>query len=518
MPREETPKLRKALSLSDKIELLSYYNETKCSIRKLAKHFNIGKTQAGLIIKKQNIIYENWLSGSPGEGDGRKRLSSAGLQIDKIVYEWYLKQKSDHLEVNGPMLQSKARETANDLNLDEFKASNGWLAKFVKRHGILFKNQDKKKDDTASNDASMGFYEWSQRLASVLPNYSADDIFVAVPTGLFFRAAPDETSILSKRTCSRGTLSSERLTILLCTSMTAKKEKPLVVADISFTEDLEVLQSPEVNCKSFSKVLLTQSIMNSWLKEMNGRMLKQNRKILLFLDHLLPCHDCELSNIETVCFPSFLSSKDDPANQSIIQNFKIIYRVKLLKYLITIKDNDINSCIPDDAISISEAVAWISSAWKELSDCVTLRCFEELCFNIYVQAIKVTDEEQSITLNDISDLLCAYDSIVNAADYINIDDNLVTTEEDFVPVEVLVDSDDLKQMHLPESDEEVHDEPENAIPPEVSNFYLESVKGLKQLEQFYLLQNDSNGLLLVKKLLTHHENVLRSKNVCYQSL
>lgn len=114
----------------------------------------------------------------------------------------------------------------------------------------------------------------------------------------------------------------------------------------------------------------------------------------------------------------------------------------------------------------------------------------------------------SVTLNDVSDLLCACDSLMNAADYVGIDDYLVTES-----VEILVDADvcaDSEEENINKVKKEV---PDN----DVSNFYFESLRSLQQLEQFYLTQNDSKGATLVKQLITHHENIINDKNIHNQS-
>lgn len=497
------------LSLEDKIRLLNHYKETKCSIRKLAQHFNIGKTQAGLIIKKEQLLYEQWHSGSAVLA--RKRLTNEGFEIDKKMYDWYLAKKQDNQIINGVALQNKALELARDLGYESFRASNGWLAKFVKRHGISFKEdknecRSKSKKRQTANNLNTNLDEWSKILSSVIDKYPEGDIFSAVQTGLFFSTTPDEASYFLEKTCASGTLSKERLTILFCASMDGRKEKPLVIADIP-EKVIENLKLTEVDCKSNSFVWLTKSIMNDWLTNLNNRMAEQKRNIVLFLDHSLPCHDCQLSNIRTIYFPNRVSSSNQRINWGIIQNFKIVYRLRLLKHLIALKDKDLKNSLLDldHVIDGPKALTWISFSWTELSPNIIRKCFEEIFFNVTPDDIC---DEMSATLNDVSDLLCACDSFMNAADYVSIDDYLITES-----VEILVDADIYANSEEENCNKSKNVEPNN----DVSNFYSESLSSLQQLEQFYLSHNDSKGASLVKQLISHHENVINDKNIHNQS-
>jgi hypothetical protein len=42
------------------------------------------------------------------------------------------------ISISGPMLQQEAKEVADKLRKTDFKASNGWLKSFRKRHCIVF--------------------------------------------------------------------------------------------------------------------------------------------------------------------------------------------------------------------------------------------------------------------------------------------------------------------------------------------------------------------------------------------
>ena len=72
---------------------------------------------------------------------------------------------------------------------------------------------------------------------------------------------------------------------------------------------------------------MTASLFDEWLADVNRKMMKQKRKILLFIDHA-PCHnsDKEYSNISLKFFPPKTTSKLQPLDQGIIKNFKCYYR------------------------------------------------------------------------------------------------------------------------------------------------------------------------------------------------
>ena len=72
---------------------------------------------------------------------------------------------------------------------------------------------------------------------------------------------------------------------------------------------------------------MTASLFDEWLASTNSSMIKQNRKILLFIDHA-PCHnsDTQYSNITLKFFPPNTTSKLQPLDQGIIKNFKCYYR------------------------------------------------------------------------------------------------------------------------------------------------------------------------------------------------
>ena len=93
--------------------------------------------------------------------------------------------------MSGPILLAKAEEFSQKLEIENFKASTGWLERFKERNGIAFKKVcgEAKSVDMTSTDMT----EWGQRLSRLLEQYSPDDIYNANETGMFYRLLPDKT-------------------------------------------------------------------------------------------------------------------------------------------------------------------------------------------------------------------------------------------------------------------------------------------------------------------------------------
>jgi len=76
------------------------------------------------------------------------------------------------------------------LEIDGFKASNGWLDSFKDRHGIVFKS-------VQGEAAAVGLKsvdKWRQDiLIKLLTEYSPENVFNIDETGLFWRLLPDKT-------------------------------------------------------------------------------------------------------------------------------------------------------------------------------------------------------------------------------------------------------------------------------------------------------------------------------------
>lgn len=222
---------RHTLMLAEKIKLIRE-NEQNASYRELADKYKISIGSVSNIIKRKGEYIEDY---EQNENSNKKRniRDEFSQQLDQQLYECFVAQRSKNIPISGPILQERALQIRRQLggpNIDEFKASNGWLQKFRSRHGIQYRTIC--SESAAVDPATVN--EWKERLSSVIDKFDPNDIYNADETGLFFKALPNRSLVTAKDTCKGGKRSKELFTVLLSTNMTdTDKLQPLVIGKFS---------------------------------------------------------------------------------------------------------------------------------------------------------------------------------------------------------------------------------------------------------------------------------------------
>ena len=92
---------------------------------------------------------------------------------------------------------------------------------------------------------------------------------------------------------------------------------------------------------------------------------------MLFMDNT-PCHPESLSErystIKVVFLPKNTTSRLQPLDAGIIRNFKLKYRKKLLKFVISRINDNVKATDIIQEVDVLKAISWIKSAWDEVSE------------------------------------------------------------------------------------------------------------------------------------------------------
>lgn len=121
-------------------------------------------------------------------------------------------------------------------------------------------------------------------------------------------------------------------------------------------------------------------IMDSVLTKLNHRYVAANRKVLLLMDNA-GCHPEDLktkfSNIKIVFLPTNTTSKLQPLDLGIIQNFKVHYRKLFLNYVLARIDQCDSASEVANSINILAAIRWVALAWTKVNPETISKCFRK---------------------------------------------------------------------------------------------------------------------------------------------
>ncbi|GFO25510.1 tigger transposable element-derived protein 6 [Plakobranchus ocellatus] len=113
---------------------------------------------------------------------GKKKMRPSKVEdVDEGLLTWFKQARALGAPINGPILMEKAGELGKELGIS-FVPCSGWLGRFKRRHGIVFKAFS---GEAASVDMSTVDTWRDSALQQLLENYNADNIFNTDETGVF---------------------------------------------------------------------------------------------------------------------------------------------------------------------------------------------------------------------------------------------------------------------------------------------------------------------------------------------
>ena len=141
------------------------------------------------------------------------------------IANWYLLATSRNIYPGGPQLCEKAKQIAERLNVSDFKASNGWLARWKTRHYVKQFRVCGEPGEVSGETVE----SWKERLPELLQGYSSRDIYNLDETGCFWRALPESGFGIKGTQCHDGKKSKLRFTVTLIVNADEEKEVPIVI-------------------------------------------------------------------------------------------------------------------------------------------------------------------------------------------------------------------------------------------------------------------------------------------------
>lgn len=488
---------RKALSISDKLNILKKYDEGCASKKKqkdIASELGIPPSTLRTVLKNRSEIEQNGLVG----GSKRQKVKHGKYEeLEEVLLAWFQQARTLSYPLNGSIIIEKAKEIAERLNYTEFCGSTGWLDRFRSRHGIVYRQISGEAESVIDDDIA----SWKNNvLFSLLRDYAPEDVYNADEFGLFYKLMPDKSFVFKHETCHGGKMSKERLTVLACANSTGTHKLKLVVIGKSrFPRCFKNVRTFPCDYLSQRHAWMTSELFKNWIQQLDTMFGKQKRKIILFVDNC-PAHpkDIPVTNIKLAFLPPNSTSKLQPLDQGIIKVVKQKYRKKLVqRYL---RDME---CGSSSKINVFDSMNYISSAWDEIKPDVIKNCFRKAAFDVWnnsVQADTSLPEEED------------FQSLENFPDYATVDDHLVTSSVRTLE-EIIADATIEGNTKEDDNEQEEDDEPEPTATPTVTTglYYASELRkvlsSLEHSEEMLTYVNKIDNFLAAK----HQQNLKQTK-------
>ena len=257
--------------------------------------------------------------------------------------------------------------------------------------------------------------QWKNSLKSICSGYLPKDIFNMDETGYFYRSLPDKTLEVKARECKGGKLAKDRITIALTCSWAGEKLPPLVIGKPKTPRCFRNTDLTKLNStySASKKAWMTNPLFNEYLIDVNERMKRQGRKIILFIDNA-PVHiidsdtQASLDSVKVIFSPPNLTSLLQPLDGGIIRSFKARARkYSILKLLMIIDEDNPDQHASDLAkkFTVLDAINFVSRSWVEVTAETIAKCFRNSGFDW-----EEDDEERSddATNDDVDESLGQY--------------------------------------------------------------------------------------------------------------
>jgi len=359
----------KILTIAEKVNVINMVERSGKKNYEVANAFGIPSSTLSTILKNKSKILTNFKL-----QPSRKKIKLAEFPyLDSSLFKWYVHCRDSNLPVSGPILKEKANIFAKSLGYLNFKNSTGWLDKWKKRNNITLRKPCSGSVHVSEDQLSI---QWKNDILNIIKEYSPNNIFNAGETGIFFRCLPDSTQSHGGDDCRNGERSKERVTVLLCTNMSGtEKIKPLLIGKSAKPKCFKGIKSLPIDYESNPKAWMTNLLWNKWLKQFDEKLFMENRKIILFIDNctahvIVPI---SLKAITIKFLPT--TSKLQPLDHGIIQNFKIFYRKEVIRKIIS--HIELQHTI---SIDLLQAVRITDKSWRQVTSEIITNGFKKAGF------------------------------------------------------------------------------------------------------------------------------------------
>lgn len=445
------------VSLETKLNALQRLDKGE-PLKKVASEIGVGETTVK-DWKKNRQTLESYCGQIENTGTLKHRstLRRPVLEeVDNALWLWFSQERRRGTPISGPILKEKALILNKKLKGDEcFTASEGWLSRWKKRHGIhlLTISGEKLSADQAASS------RFTEEFAAFVEaeGLGAEQLYNIDETGLNFKMLPEKTLASSSEASAPGLKKiKERLTVAVCSNATGTHKMPLFVIGKSAKPRAFKNVNPSslpVYYQSQRSAWMDSKLFTDWffsqfvpavIRHLKSKKLPAKAVLLLDNAPTHPAQDAlKKGNIFAKFLPPNVTSLIQPMDQGVIECLKRRYRRKLLSSIlekIEIENLDLKGALK--AINIKDVIYMLSRAWEEIPNSTVSRSWRKLWKDIEADddcenefpVVRVETETVSGIIEGFKELGCPIDEN-DAEQWINCDSEL---ESEFLADEEVI--------------------------------------------------------------------------------
>nr|CCA25406.1 hypothetical protein TRIADDRAFT_5525 [Albugo laibachii Nc14] len=386
-------------------------------------------------ILKNAHLFRDSLGGALG-ADRKTIRPTRHAHFDQVLANWVMERQAKG-NITGDMIKNKGRELAKQMGLDgKLGFSNGWLASFKTRHGLIRRGPNltdrlpvsagmstqssSPHIGLSSHEGPPSFVEGTSMMLSgvdespayalppvsadlpleqiqmIMRNYASSDLYTVDESGLFYRAPPSK--LVHGDDAQAMLVDEARLTVLLAVNADASDlMDPYIIGNILPPRNMRNMPAAQAGYQYMcsSKSRMTVFIFQQWLRDFNARMASSHRNVLLLMDnapsHVLGC--VQLTNVRVIMVSPQLGMKVQPMRGGIMAAFKGKYRLKHLTLAIDHLEDGLSDIY---RVTQLQAMRWITESWHQVPREVILNAWKPLGLHYpfeFEEKIEPTDEK-----------------------------------------------------------------------------------------------------------------------------
>lgn len=409
----QTKRKRNVLTVKDKLDAIERIDKGE-SVKRICNELNVGKSTVNDWRRNRESLQDfcTQVETDKALTDRRTLKKPTNELVDDALWLWFMQERRRGTPISGPILKEKAIFFHSKLEEStEFTASDGWLRRWKKRHGVSFINicgEKMSADIPASN-------EFVTKLKEIISkeNLSPEQVYNMDETGLNFKRLPSKTFNVGNASSAPGfKLNKERITLALCSNASGSHKLPLLVIGKS--------QKPRAfkntNVSSLPVVYRAQKaawmdanifrdwFMNEFVPKVKKHLKKRNlpEKAILILDnagtHPVDFKCEEAPGIKLVFLPPNVTSLIQPMDQGVIECLKRRYRRKLLSEILEKMDSGMELISALKQINIKDVIYMIPKAHEEISSETYIKSWQKAWPNIENEVANKAEDELPLSL------------------------------------------------------------------------------------------------------------------------